>query len=424
VAPITPTRRLADEGGHVATTIERLDLLYCEGWDSRSRAAKRPLSLGAAQERERAGEQYAVLLLDRGTPTALVELSSRCRSLTVWHFDDQMRRAARHELRRVGNDELFPAEQVRWGYADRRRPEFDHRAPRHTRRLSPGGLVHEIDEPDGGLGGSRHRFGRARDWPVRHRMPQFGDPAALADLAAAVAEPLTVVACEPPRSEVAISPLVPVPWQPPAPSGPGRPAPMFDDGARFQMAGHDREVTVEVRRVGQLRLPTGKLVAADVHGLAAAAPFTARVAPGHYPVSVSRLRCPDPPAPPTVAAVRVEVLAAPVSTWELALRPYRNPCSLGSWHFFGFEVTSGTACVADAAACGAMSGEPERERLATVPVGQVVELTDPGSTTNLLAFPAGPGAYPTWVGRTRDGDVACFVADLLRLPDANPAGRR
>ncbi|WP_431903084.1 DUF4241 domain-containing protein [Amycolatopsis thermoflava] len=33
----------------------------------------------------------------------------------------------------------------------------------------------------------------------------------------------------------------------------------------------------------------------------------------------------------------------------------------------------------------------------------------------------GDGSYPTWIGRTAGGAIACFVADFLVLRDAEPA---
>lgn len=49
------------------------------------------------------------------------------------------------------------------------------------------------------------------------------------------------------------------------------------------------------------------------------------------------------------------------------------------------------------------------------------ELTDPDSGANLIAFSTGwgDGCYPTWIGRSASGDIACFVADMHVLGD-NP----
>jgi hypothetical protein len=45
--------------------------------------------------------------------------------------------------------------------------------------------------------------------------------------------------------------------------------------------------------------------------------------------------------------------------------------------------------------------------------------SDPGSGANLIAYHSGwgDGDYPVWIGRSADGEVACFVADMLLMPD-------
>jgi len=55
--------------------VDRVDVSYCEGWDSRTRAAVGPLSLALAEERHQAGEQCAVLLAAAGRPLALIEVA-------------------------------------------------------------------------------------------------------------------------------------------------------------------------------------------------------------------------------------------------------------------------------------------------------------------------------------------------------------
>lgn len=51
---------------------------------------------------------------------------------------------------------------------------------------------------------------------------------------------------------------------------------------------------------------------------------------------------------------------------------------------------------------------------------ETTEVSDPASDANLIAFSSGwgDGSYPTWIGRTTDRDVACFIADMLVLHDA------
>jgi hypothetical protein len=354
-----------------------------------------------------------MLLTGDGTPMVLLDITWERHTCTLWHLDAQLRRAAKYELRRLTGPELVLVEQVRWRYPDDQRPEFDALTPRHTRRYSAEGLVHEIDEPFGDRGGGSHRFGRIRCGPPRHPVPPFGLPASWARLAAMLARPAAVVGLAGGGPEPAAPLLGGLPWQPPVPSRPALLEPMFTDGTRYELPGRG-VVAVEVHHAGWLRMPTGRLVAADAAALAGGVPFTVRVAPGRYPVTLSVLHSGDQPGRPTLAAGRLRVADGPVVTWELALRPGPDPGALGRWESFGFEVTTGTACLLDAAGRGALAGDV---RLTEVAAGRAV-CTDDASGPNLIAFPASLGSYPTWIGRTTTGEVACFVADLMRLPEA------
>ncbi|MFS8522478.1 MAG: DUF4241 domain-containing protein [Micromonosporaceae bacterium] len=388
-------------------TVSTPRLTYCEGWDPWSRRAHRPLPASVARERDRRGEQYTMLLTRGGTPTAVLDVAWDRRACTVWQLDEQLRRTAKYELRRLTGPELVLVEQVRWRYPDAARPEFDAATPRCTRRYSSDGLVHDIVEPYGDRGGAHHRFGGIPSGPPHHPLPPFGMPASWARLAAATARS-PVPAERVPDAE--LPPLAGPPWQAPLPSRPALLARLFQPGTRYELPGRG-EATAEVRPVGWLRMPTGRLVAADANALAGAVPLTVSARPGRYPVTLSMLAVDD--GPPVVAAVRVLVTDRPVATWELAVRS-RRPAAAEGWDAFGFEVTSGVACLLDAAARGPLARGPGlAQALAGGPV-----CTDDVAGANLVAFAAAPGTYPTWVGRTTGGEVACFVADLMRIPDA------
>jgi hypothetical protein len=390
------------------------DLVYCEGWDPWAGSPVRPLPAEIAKERDRAGEHYAALLLVGTLPVAMVELAWQSQACTVWHFDAQQRRVAKFELRRQGDDEMVLCERVTWDYAGPQCPEFDATTARRTQRCSAAGMVHDVVEPDGDAGASWHRFGAIQDGAPRRPVPAFGDVAALADLAHAMATVPRVCEPEPGGPGLGISALVAEPWQPPRPLEPGPLALMFRDGARFSVPGQG-EVVIETRRVGSLQMPTGRLIAVDLDGLDHAWAFTVRVPPGTYPVELSLLR--PGSGPETVVAGRLLTGAGPVAGWELALRASSDPQMLGSWGFFGFEITAGGVCLVDAGARQNLARNLQAGQLAAVRDGQVIEVNEP-EIGNLIAFPAGPGAYPTWIGRTADGQVACFLTDLLRLHDA------
>jgi hypothetical protein len=171
-----------------------------------------------------------------------------------------------------------------------------------------------------------------------------------------------------------------------------------------------------------LRLPSGRLVAADPGWLGTRLePFTVAVEPGAYPVTLAVVRFEDEPAQQRVAAGRLTIYEGPVATWELALRPGKDPRLLGDDEFYGFGVDTGTACFHDAAVAATMAGI-DADALERLRSQQPVEVLDPGSGANLIAFESGwgDGSYPTWIGRTAAGQVACFVADMLVLHDATP----
>lgn len=393
-----------------------IEVVHCEGWDPWTGSPVRPIPAEVAKERDRAGEHHATVLAAGALPVAMVEMAWQSRACTVWHFDEQRRRAAKAELRPQGRDELVLCEQVRWHYAGPRQPEFDAATTRHTQRYSAAGVVHDVMQPEGDAGPSWHRFGAISGGAPRWPAPAFADLPGWADLVRATAS-LPECEVDPERPGLGLSPLVAEPWQPPKPLEPGPLAAMFRAGARFEAAGEGGEVVIETRHVGALRMPTGRLVAVDVDGLARGEAFTVRVPPGTYPLEVSLLRPRSDPSRSVVAAGRLVTAAGPVTSWELALRATSDPRLLGSWGFIGFEITAGGVCLVDAAARQPLTRSIQPGRFAPVRRGEIVEI-DEAEVGNLIAFPAEPGAYPTWIGRTADGQVACYLTDLLRLQDA------
>jgi hypothetical protein len=195
-------------------------------------------------------------------------------------------------------------------------------------------------------------------------------------------------------------------------------------------------LVVEVLDVGTLQLATGRLVAVDPFlGVSLehyAVPFTTTAAPGRYPVSLSssrreQLKRPTTPSPVgPVAAVKLTIHDDPVVVWELALQPGQDPATLQPGEIPGFVVDSGTGSFLDASAVAALSrlGDPgpqwddDSELDKIIPEilqkGAVNLVVDPATELNAVIFSCGlgDGVYPTWVGRTSTGELACFVADL------------
>ena len=208
---------------------------------------------------------------------------------------------------------------------------------------------------------------------------------------------------------------------------------MFTAGERFALPS-GQVGTVSVMAPVELALPSGRIVACDPFtglGPYGGDPFTVAVPPGRYPVTVAlvEITAPDEPEPERphqrVGAARLTVLDAPVTAWEQAVVPEQDLGSLGEDEFYGYGVDAGTGCFVDAEAVEPL-GEFESSTGTLTAAFEaaewaagVVVLDDPQSGHNLVAFSSGwgDGVYPTWIGRTTDGDVACLVTEFFVIPD-------
>ncbi|MEV6240100.1 DUF4241 domain-containing protein [Lentzea sp. NPDC051838] len=205
---------------------------------------------------------------------------------------------------------------------------------------------------------------------------------------------------------------------------------MFVDGPVGKPTGGGEQQVVAVQQVGELSLPTGRLVAADpfVVWPEDAEAFTETVAPGTYPVSVSLVSYLDGDGFPDVrqgyrvAAARVTVLDEQAYSWTPAVLPGRL---VPMEEEFGYDVKSSTGAFFDLSAADAvdrLASDDEAGNCDLIDaLGKVgggrgpANVTDPRSGLNVVAFSTGwgDGVYPTWVGRNTAGDPVAFVTDFL-----------
>jgi len=420
------------------TAAEHLDVTYCEGWDAQSQAPVGLLPVRVARERDDVGEQYAVLLGPARRPRLLIEVSWRHHYCAVWGFDTLLRRTHKAEFRRLATERSFLNETREWRYATSQQQEFDEAAWTRTCRSSTQGHVETQLRPAGERGGLQVRRERVPVEELWRPVPGFGDWAPLvASIDPELSSSLVLAECPDPNGhadaagewEATVGRAVGQrPWRPPMPLAPSRLDLLFRAGTRYALE-PGGPVMVEVCSAGQLRMPSGRLIVADPAWLdTTLEPFTVTVPPGAYPVALSVVRFEQQPAHRRVAAARLAVCHESVASWELALRPGQDPRTLGEGEFFGFGVDAGTGSLLDAAALNAMirlvaedAWEGFIDRHFDDLTGQrPVEVIDPISGANLVAFESGwgDGAYPTWIGRTGGGEVACFVADMLVVHDA------
>ncbi|MEU4361467.1 DUF4241 domain-containing protein [Promicromonospora sp. NPDC023987] len=197
---------------------------------------------------------------------------------------------------------------------------------------------------------------------------------------------------------------------------------MITPGARARESGDP--VQIEAADAGELKLPSGRLLATDPDYLTQELPawegtLTTRVAPGTYPLelSIAQNLADDLE---TVAGARIVVSDQPVVSWELGLRKDQHEIDLGDGEYYGFGVDTGTASFTDVDAIPAVA-EPAREVSAALDDWHGT--VDDGGLVMWHAG-CGDGSYPVWVGRDKDGAVAAFVADMLILdgPDEPTGG--
>jgi hypothetical protein len=226
----------------------------------------------------------------------------------------------------------------------------------------------------------------------------------------------------------------------------------FRDGERFG------DATMRVVEVGELVLPTGRIVACDPGYTRSSyeSAYTRAVPPGHYPVQLALLAKDVWPANnpfrEKVACARVRFQEVSVERWEMALQPCWDPSTLEPGYYLGYGVDGGKGCFLDEAALSHIPDEQpafdqafhevlskqqwndllDAYRAIEPPVlGEMFAssnyirnstfgppcrsaLLDPQTGANLICFPSGEGdgCYASYFGIAADGSAACLVTDF------------
>jgi hypothetical protein len=170
-------------------------------------------------------------------------------------------------------------------------------------------------------------------------------------------------------------------------------------------------------------LPSGEVVASawDWEPIG----FTATAPAGRYPVLLyGGVFDGCRPDRPTSAAVKLIIRDEPVASWSLALWPDQDAAELSGDDFFGFPVDGGEASLIDAQylreldETGTLVEFIENAYVALDRGGLLAATRDEaGRTAVMFKTGGGDGCYPTWVGRTADGALACYVIDFLILEE-------
>ncbi|EFV14010.2 DUF4241 domain-containing protein [Segniliparus rugosus] len=201
------------------------------------------------------------------------------------------------------------------------------------------------------------------------------------------------------------------------------------------------EYVIEERDAGFERIPTGRITALDpiVYAEADPEPFTAAIAPGDYQVKafVAQLSRDCAPTERRVAALQLVVSDEPAASWQPALRPGQDGSDLGEDQYYGYPSDAATGAIADVAAVAALSGwdearfekaflSPSSAHWFRDPIpGLLNVVADPASGANLVTVTTGfgDGSYPTFVGRSAQGQITSFVTDFLVVPKSDEPAR-
>jgi hypothetical protein len=186
----------------------------------------------------------------------------------------------------------------------------------------------------------------------------------------------------------------------------------------------DHTPTLSLYALGELVLPTGRIVACDpflVFG--DEEPFTRGVAPGRYPVLVNVV---EAEGDARVGYAIVRFGERPPVRWEMALVPGQDAGMLGEGEFFGYGVDAGTGCFMDAQVARVLAERATEENEHNGDLLEAMEKTyvhtwswvdvvlDPATGANVVVFSSGwgDGSYPSFWGFDEGGAVACLVTDF------------
>jgi Protein of unknown function (DUF4241) len=179
--------------------------------------------------------------------------------------------------------------------------------------------------------------------------------------------------------------------------------------------------------LGTLKLPTGKIVTADVLVNPDRPPLLQSVAPGEYPVTLYRLTGGDP----RIAMAELRIAEGNPVSWELAVLPGQDVSTLKGKEFFGFPVDAGVGAFYDHSALQAMDLRESLEKgknarysnyyddvLSLEMTGdrESAELHIPlaDGKVNVAVFSSGwgDGYYPSFWGLDKSGKPVMLVIDF------------
>lgn len=181
--------------------------------------------------------------------------------------------------------------------------------------------------------------------------------------------------------------------------------------------------SITVQELGDIGIPTGKIVACDPLVCPETLPFDKQVKAGRYPVTLY-IHCIDDDK--RVGFAKLSFSDKLPSRFELAVNEEQDLDTLKEGYIFGYGVDSGTGCFMDEAAAKKVA-----ELMDSAEDYNIPELEDelektyvdtyctanfriPDTDLDLAAFSSGygDGAYPTYWGFDEENNICCLITDF------------
>jgi Protein of unknown function (DUF4241) len=190
------------------------------------------------------------------------------------------------------------------------------------------------------------------------------------------------------------------------------------------------DTTLRQHNIGDLILPTGKLVACDPFVTPGAGPFSLLVPRGTFPVVLS---VEEAATDQRVAFAAVRVKQTSPTKWQMMATGANDPSKLEPGDIFGYGVDSGTGCFMDESAGRALTQKMNDDSNFFKTMMTEMEknyrdtwdwLNMKFGDGNLIAFKSGlgDGVYATYAGLDPQGEVAVVVTDFMVLDEDAKTG--
>lgn len=200
-------------------------------------------------------------------------------------------------------------------------------------------------------------------------------------------------------------------------------------------------IPLEFLSLGELSVPTGEIIACDpLAGCFHAQPFTRKVKPGRYPVTICVAKTEE--SGERYAVAKLDFSQTKAKRWELAIMEGQDINILKEDQFFGFGVDAGLGCFMDAKTKH-FYNEFDDEFMKDHPGSNIYDdlfaeefkknardQNDPHDIGDWLNFHLpnkpdmnvimfhsgyGDGSYPSYWGVTESGDICSLIIDFMVL---------